>query len=430
MQSINRFAYSLIMIQMLMQPMVYTKTPSHTTNPAPAIAEWSFLTYIAADNSLASFASYNINDMSKGVASVNNSNILVQWDKPSDKKSWRYKIKPGGKTDIGTVSSEMGYRPSQELVAAVQWMVTNYPARHYAIVLWNHGSGVEDFSPGSTRGILYDDSQQTCLTNQGLVDALASIKQIIGQNLDIIAMDACLMAMVEVAYEMKDSVNLFVGSEETIPGNGFPYSQFLKPLTTNPLGTTPLILAKNMVSTYQQYYTYTQPTSDLTLSVIDLASIDQLKQNIDQFIDAVNACAAINAVTTKKIILAARKSTTSFEMHEYIDLYSFYANILGKVQKANKKSEHILQQIQKDRDSRVSSNPDYQVALNNLKTVVSNGLTQITTTVLKSASGPTYSGVKGISIYYPTSGSIHSSYLLTPFAHNTAWVQFIQAYQS
>jgi hypothetical protein len=416
-----------------------------TTASTRAKASWTMLVYIAADNSLAPYALYNINDMSKGLVSSSGVNVLVQWDKPSDNKTWRYKITPGSMVDAGTVSSEMGYNPATELVSSMQWATKNYPANNYALILWNHGSGIEDFYPGATkniissssrwlnllpyspeRGILYDDTQKTCLTNQGLTSALGQIKQLIGKNLDLIAMDACLMEMICVAYQMKGLVNIFVGSQQTIPGNGYPYSQFIKPLSLNPAGTTPLQLAQNMVSSYKTYYTTQQPISDFTLSAIDVTSIELLKQNVDRFITAVAACSKIDAVKTKSIITTARKSAISFEMPEYIDMYSFYANVLNQAKKTTPKSSLILEKHNKITNS--TSTKDYQNALNALGVVVQDGLTKIAKVVLKNAVGPVYSGAKGISIYYPSSGQIDSTYKQTLFAQSTSWMSFVQVY--
>ncbi|MFH1254833.1 MAG: clostripain-related cysteine peptidase [bacterium] len=414
------------------------------TSETKGTASWTMLVYIAADNNLAPYASYNMNDMAAGLASLSGVNILVQWDQPSNNKTWRYKITPGSKIDAGTLSSEMGYNPAKELVSSMQWAVKNYPANNYALILWDHGSGIEDFLPGSRniindaswlnlmpsfpeRGILYDDSQSTCLTNQGLTSALTQIKQLLGKNLDIIAMDACLMAMVEVGYQMKGLVNLFVGSQQTIPGYGYPYSQFIKPLSLNPAGTTSLQLAQSMVSSYKNFYTSQMPTSDFTLSVIDVTSIDLIKQNIDQFVTAVTACSKVDKTKTKSIILAARKASISFEMPEYIDLYSFYANVLNNTKKTSPKSSLILERQNKKTNS--TPNKEYQKVLNVLNAVIQDGLSKISKVVLQKSVGPVYAGAKGISIYYPISGQIDSSYSKTIFAQSTAWTQFIKTYK-
>lgn len=429
MNKLTLLSYSIILLTVFNITSTWTKPAlEKQSDKAPAIAEWSFLTYIAADNNLAPYASYNINDMTKGAATGTSSNILVQWDQPSNKKTFRYRVTPSGKIDAGSISTEMGYNPANELVAAVQWMVSKYPAKKYAIVLWNHGSGIEDFSPGS-RGILYDDAQRTCLTNAGLVAALTKIKQMLGKKLDLMAMDACLMAMVEVAYQMKDTVEMFVASEQTIPGEGFPYSKFLKPLTTNPATTTALQLAQNMVTGYQQFYTNQMPTSDFTLSAINLSLIDGVKQNIQQFITAVNACARADSIATKNLILNARNSAKSFEMAEYIDLYSFYAGILAQRKLARPKSDLILNHKKENKPNQKASSA-YQTALDALYTIVLDGLTKINAAVVQNATGPVYAGVKGLAIYYPKAGSIDNTYKVTKFAKDTAWMNFIQTYKN
>jgi hypothetical protein len=444
------YLLQLLTIICITGQMLASDSQTETDARAKNVAAWTILVYIAADNNLAPYATYNINDMSAGLASAHNVNILVQWDQPKNKSSWRYKITPGGKIDAGTLTSEMGYNPAKELVASMQWATTNYPANHYALVLWDHGSGIEDFDPGiaknlnlsainytswlnltpelEERGILYDDSQNTCLTNQGLSTTLGQIKKMIGKNLDIIAMDACLMAMVEVAYQMKDSVNLFVASHQTIPGNGFPYSKFINPLSLNAVSTSPLQLALSMVSGYQEFYTTQQPTSDFTLSTIDVTSIGLIKQNIENFIAAINECNKIDPKKTKKIVVNALKATPVFEMSEYIDLYSFYAKILNQTKLQSPKSQLILNKINKKRKPK--TNQTYQNALSTLNKVIQDGLTKITTVVVHNTSGPVYSGVKGISIYYPKKGALHSSYAPTLFAQDTpAWINFINSYR-
>lgn len=406
----------------------YDKKDSKTEVKAvKAEAEWTLLTYIAADNNLASFANYNINDMIKGIVSTKNANILVQWDQPNNRKTWRYKITSSGKVDAGSITSEMGYNPAKELVASLRWAKQNFPAKKYAVILWNHGSGIEDFYPGS-RGILYDDTQGTCLTNAGLTSALTEIKGILGKNIDLVATDACLMSMVEVVYQIKGLANTFVGSQETIPGTGYPYSRFIKPLTKNPTTTNTPQLAALMVDAYKTYYSSVEPTPSFTLSAINVTQIDSLKQNIDQFVAAVNACNEIDSVTTQSMIQQARSQAIYFEMPEYIDLYSFYAGILNRTKKISPKSQIILSQREKNKNTTKVS-PQYQQALNTLTSVINDGINKITTIVLSNATGSIYSGAQGISIYYPETGSLDSSYLSTLFAQDSSWVNFLNSYR-
>lgn len=436
--------------------------PAHTISQADnaikatkSVADWTVLAYIAADNSLAEFADMNIKDMSAGLARGSNVNILVQWDQPENNKTWRYKVLPNGRIDAGSLSAEMGYNPEKELIDSMKWVTSNYPANHYAVDLWDHGSGVEDLEPATarnilkrhlnthswmqlpghrhatkiskTRGILYDDTQGTCLTNQGLSNAMSAMKGMIGKKIDFVCMDACLMAMVEVAYQMKDSVETFVASQQTIPGEGYPYTDFISALSKRSSNISGKELASSLISGYQDLYTRKNPTPDFTLSAIDITTIDSLKDSINNFIVAVDACAKADASQTKKLIVTARKAATQFEMSEYIDLHSFYAGILKQTKKSTPKSYVILPK-DPEKDIRLAS-PAYQKALSVLNSIVQEGINQIQAAAFQTASGSVFPGVKGLSIYYPKSGSLHSSYAKTLFAQDTNWAKFIKTYR-
>jgi len=75
------------------------------------------------------------------------------------------------------------------------------------------------------------------ITTKQLGQALKESAAIIGHPVDVYGSDACLMAMAEVAHEMADSVNVYVGSQEVEPGAGWPYGDFLKLWTAKPTAT-------------------------------------------------------------------------------------------------------------------------------------------------------------------------------------------------
>jgi hypothetical protein len=410
-------------------------------------AEWSLLTYIQGDNDLAPFASYNIKDMAKGIYKNGSEvNVLVQWDQPQDNKTWRYKINKGAAVEDESLNSEMGYNPAQELIASAQWVKTKYPAKHYGVILWNHGTGIEDYRkvinsklwleiPGiqeyfSDRGILYDYSQNTCLTNQGLLTACAGMSQIFGQKIDLLGMDACLMAMVEVAYQVKNYVSILVASQQTEPGEGWDYSDFLSPLTQNPSDFDNIKLSKKIVDVYGLFYKRNKSVLDYTLSAIDLSYLDAIKKNIDSVVNSINNCYKIDPIATKNMIVAARNVVTYFYIESYIDLYSFYSALLNKLPKGTPKSAKILNKIEHV-NRRI--NPQYQKALTALRTVLVNGLSIISSSILANSTGPQMKNAHGISIYYPSPklklSSIHASYKTTQFAQNSLWLSFIKVFR-
>ncbi len=434
--------------------------------PADSPAPWTILTYIQADNDLAPFANYNISDMELALAQgvkfnqetdkttqQNPLNILVQWDQPRNNKTWRYKITPTGRIEDESVAQEMGVNPTQEIVDAMKWVKRKYPAKHYGLILWNHGSGVEDYrlkfpqlpksiqtrighpwlaAPGilnGNRGILYDDSQETCLTNQGLSTALAQVKQILGKNLSILGMDACLMAMVEIVYQIKGYVDILVASEETEPGYGWSYSGFMAPLAESPATFTPTLLAQGIVYAYGNFYAKEDP--DHTQSAILVKKIADLKKHIDQVVSQIKLCKKYMSSDIKDKVLKARRATQTFAVDSYIDLYSFYTELIKQCAKTAPKSAKILDKI---KSTSKKTNTRYAKELKNLSTLLSSGLSKIRQIVVANVAGNGVPNAHGISIYYPntrySTSAIHNSYVKTQFAKESKWLDFIKEYRS
>lgn len=405
------------------------------------LAQWSVVTYIAADNSLDQFAYYNIDAMQKGVIATDQVNILVQWDKPQDNQTWRYRITPGGKIEVDSINSEMGYEPSREVVNCMQWVVDNYPALHYATILWNHGSGVQDFSPGeyqrkrferagwmrgliaqeqkpAERGILYDDSQGTCLTNQGMINAFTAIKGIIGRNLDVLGMDACLMSMLEIAGEMSDVVDYLVASEQPIPGQGWEYKGLFGALTAMPT-MSPRDFALTAVNTYGKFYRKQGGSTTYTLAALDLSQVKNVENGLAQVIALINS-ARKNSSDTIKLVKAAR--TASIQMDdfpEYIDLGVFFEELMKRFGDKNKSAI-------KNTQDRLAFNRNARSVRSSLQSALS-ALDQF---VIGKVSNAKQARTHGLAIYYPQRGAVHSSYMTTPFSQNSDWVNFIKTYKS
>lgn len=427
-----------------------------------ATAEWTFLTYIQADNNLWNYAYYNINDMQRGTINTPLVNVLVQWDQPTNKRTWRYKIVKDGRIEVVSLSSEMGIRPEQELVDCASWIKNSYPAKKYAWVLWNHGNGVKDKTvqieaieekykyswiqlPGyqaPDRGILYDDSQRTYLSTQALYSTFSKISSILGQKIDLLGMDACLMAMIEIGYQIKDFAEIFVASQQTEPGDGWAYLPILNALTSNPGNVSALLLGQAIVAAYDKLYQQIREY-DYTQSAINLSDLQAIKNNIDDVITKVAECKKYKSSDVKSSVVAARKQSVSFYISDYIDLHSFYSKLLLQIKalKAKKMSAKDVDQlnrrpIMKPRPrptskptSTIIANVNAQAYLNALTVLESSlnsGLTLITAAVKANAVGKSDAGAKGISIYFPSSKSaITSTYKDTVFAQQSKWLQFI-----
>ncbi|MBU2572879.1 MAG: hypothetical protein KKH28_02225 [Elusimicrobia bacterium] len=229
-------------------------------NPKAA-KKWTVMVFVNAKNNLESYGLKDVNEMEM-VGSDADVNIVAELGRIAGyssadgdwKGSRRYLVAKDNDTSKLTspvlmeiAKSDMG--SWKYLVEFTQWAMEKFPAQHYALVVWNHGSGWnKDLAFESEKGLSYDDETGNHMTTPQLRQAMEQIGKI-----DIFAMDACLMQMVEVGYEIRSYTDYVVASEETEPADGYTYNTWLAPLAAKP-GMTGAELSKAMVDSYTDHY--------------------------------------------------------------------------------------------------------------------------------------------------------------------------------
>jgi hypothetical protein len=405
------------------------------------LAEWTVLAYIQADNNLAPFSVYNMSDIQK-VAFGDKVHMLAQWHKPYDGYIHRYKFIERGFIEDGDAIKQGTPNPEQEVVDAMVWAKKNYPARHYMLILWNHGNGILDQPlarrseiggqhvcvpwlevPGldlyDHRGILYSETTHAYMTNKQLAGALHTIKEeILGQKIDILGMDACLMAMLEVAYQVKDYANILVASQNSEPGHGWYYENFLTYLAKSPSNVSPIKLAKKIVSSYDQYYKKIIPF--YTQSAINLCAINRVKENLDNVVMNLMICRDIDPEKTRSMVFTARRISLKFDTEAYIDQHSFYSSLLKIISKKLPSKKKII-----GKKTRTCKEVLFEKALNDLSVVLNKGLFVINDAVHANVAAMYFQRAKGISVYFPKE-EIHHSYYKTKFAKQSLWKDFLE----
>ncbi len=277
-------------------------------SPSTRASDWTIMVFMNGDNDLVQDAWQDLNSM-EVVGSTERIKIVVQMDTPTE-GPYRYFVTQDsdpnrvtspvleslGKVDMGD------YRA---LIDFVRFCVRNYPASRYALVLWNHGGGFRK------RDISFDFSTGNAITIPQLAYALSQIKSILGKDLDLLGMDACLMAMVEVAYEAQEYARVMVASEESVPGEGWDYAGFLQALVNAPsMGSRDL--AQVIADTYVDSYL----RASVTQSVIDLKKVGTLGQDLDALAQAVLS----DSLTPPVLYLYVGDQTFYFGDYDFVDL--------------------------------------------------------------------------------------------------------------
>lgn len=173
-------------------------------------------------------------------------------------------------------SANMGdERTLQEFLAFAK---RNYPARHTAVTLWNHGGG-------SVAGAAFDELHG--MDSLTLTEMQRAFSTVFGENrqhqpVDIIGFDTCLMATVDVAATFSDIAQYLVASQEVEPGNGWNYAGWIGALAGNPT-IEALDLATVICDSYLAGCREAGTEDNVTLSVTDLSRVGPLIAAYDQF---------------------------------------------------------------------------------------------------------------------------------------------------
>ena len=165
------------------------------------------------------------------------------------------------KKDLGAVSMT---DPSV-LAGYIKFCAQNYPASRYELILWDHGGG-------SVTGYGYDEkfASSGSMDLAGLDAALKSG----GVKFDFIGFDACLMATAETALTMAKYGDYLIASEETEPGVGWYYTDWLTAFGRNTSMPT-VELGKLIVDSFVDTCAQKCRGQATTLSVIDLAELEK-----------------------------------------------------------------------------------------------------------------------------------------------------------
>jgi hypothetical protein len=252
-----------------------------------------------------------------------------------------------------------------------------------------------------------DDDTGDKLYNRAIQDALTALLG--GTRLDVIAFDACLMAMVETAYAFREIADVMVGSEELEPGNGWNYTRWLQPLVDAKGKVEASEMGRLLVRAMEAEYGNSDAT---TLSATDLHKVSALATAVSNFSDT-----AVPLLTSELASFRAARNACK----NYAPGYGLHSIDLG----------HLVSQVEANTSSPALKQraADVRARLNDL--IVDNYAST-------KRQGPY--GSTGLGIYYPSSATAHDSdpdregydaantHFPVEFVHKEKWATFVREY--
>lgn len=154
----------------------------------------------------------------------------------------------------------------------LSWSVRKFPADRYGVIFWNHGGGT----------VLGFGDDEYFPEDELALDEFAEAFEKAGVHVDFVGFDACLMGTVEMAYLLEPYADYLIASEETEPGSGWYYTDWLSMLGENTIVSTES-LGKKMVDDYVNSED-SAFWEDKTLALIDLKKIPAVYEQLNTYL--------------------------------------------------------------------------------------------------------------------------------------------------
>jgi hypothetical protein len=298
--------------------------------------EWTIMIYMAGDNNLAVDMAYALEQI-KGIADVGaeSPNLFVYYDGnspsiptlycdfsvPGKARYVRsYKV-PEKLYPVTTKENENAADP-RAIVNFVHWCVNQVQvengeisygrrAQKYALIFSGHSLGFQDI------GLFKDETSGKTMTMKDFYDVLErltmnerelqeredyfkwegevrehSTKVLLGQPLDILGFDSCVMGMLEVGYQFSTMTKTMIASEGSVPSAGWTYAKILGSLgrEQNRNLDTPSVAELFVKEFIRSQDAYTVGGVSVDMAAWDLCNFDYLTGAFNELSEVLIKC--------------------------------------------------------------------------------------------------------------------------------------------
>ena len=214
--------------------------------------------------------------------------------------------------------------------------------------------------------------------------------------IDVLGFDACLMNMLEVAYQLRGLVGHIVASEAVEPGDGWPYNKVIGDLIARPTASAADV-ARAIVKRYMASYPASEEVTD---SAVDVGRVTVVAKAVDNL--AAACLPTLQSAPDYAAFGRALSSAQRFDMRDYVDLGALCQQLITR-----------------------SPTPAVKQAAQQVLTTLQGPEPFV---VAEGHKGKTVSGATGTAIYFPLAGDVQVAYANLDFAKSTRWGQLITAY--
>jgi hypothetical protein len=359
--------------------------------------DWTVMLFVSSDNGLHPHGEEVLRKM-REVGTSDRVAVVLQLDTAEEGRPTERHFLNDSRVDL--LGETSGGDP--QTILEFVWAATQrYPSTKQALIFWDHANGWQDHATlqerrtaPSRRIMGHDDHPYDDLSIEEMRSLAKQLPLLLGKQLDVIGFDACLMSMVEVAYQFRGSTPLIVASQEVLPAQpGWPYDAILRKLLAYP-SVSGEQLAADIVTAFRD--AYRDRDAQVTLAAVGLDGVGRL---LDPLSDL--SCRLMDVFQSegRKRIDRARGFAQSFRSTAgFIDLRHF--------------CEQVVRQF--------GDEPVGQAARSVLSV---DGVIKTST----ATAGAEVGHANGLSITFPMT-PIPLRYSMLDFSSDCRWVNFLHAY--
>ncbi len=332
--------------------------------------EWTIMIYMAGDNNLAVDMAYAMEQIkSVAAAGVDSPNLFVYYDgnspaiptlycdfseagKPRYVRSYRV---PNKLYPVNEKQNENA-ADSSSIINFVDWCVNKVEvendkgeisygrrAQKYALIFSGHSLGFQDIGlfkdESSGKAMKMSDfhrmlTRLTSSEEQLIADANGEFREeevtpLLGQPLEILGFDSCVMGMLEVGYQFAKVAKTMIASEGSVPSAGWTYAKILGCLTReNNRNIDTRILTEQFVKEFiRSQDSYTVGGVSVDMAAWDLGQLPYLADAFDALSENLLKCFADPKSRLyrqmERVILQVHWKCQSYMYDQNVDLGDF-----------------------------------------------------------------------------------------------------------
>jgi hypothetical protein len=402
--------------------------------------EWTIMIYMAGDNNLAVDMAYAMEQI-KGVAEQgkDSPNLFVYYDgnspaiptlycdfsEPGDPRYVRsYKVEDKLYTPLSKKENENAADP-RSIVNFVDWCVNRVEVQNngeisygrradkYALIFSGHSLGFQDI------GLFKDESSGKAMKMADFYQVLARLtagkkereeaadkeglegenrkaatKKLLGQKLDLLGFDSCVMGMLEVGYQFSDRTKTMIASEGSVPSAGWTYAKILGCLAREQnRNIDTLKVAELFVEEFiQSQDAYTVGGVSVDMAAWDMSKFEKLAGAFDALAEVLIDCFEDKNTRIyrqmERVILQVHWKCQSYMYDQSVDLGDFCELL-------DRECGRVIEELYEGDDLEM---------LGWVQAACQNVLTELRGAVIQSGfSGGGYQYSNGLSIFFPWS---------------------------